>query len=177
MFALCAQDRVRADGYFASPAFQLVLVFVGCIIFPATLYVYLAHPAWAWMYAFDPSVVPGFMIGFVLLLAGGGVVGGWLGGCKLIRQGRGDLVKYLVLGTALATALVTAIFHTRLGSSGSYQDFAVGRALELHKAKLAYVLLVLGLGVCSAAGYVGVVLSRDSRKVRSRRSTAVGDIL
>ena len=176
MFTLCARDRVQANGYFASPAFQLISVFIGCIIIPATLYLYVAHPAWAWMFIFDPSVVPRFMVAIVVLLTSGGIMAGWLLGCLLIRQGRGDLVKYVALGGALMTVLVVAIFHTRLGSSGSYQQFAVGRALGLQEVKLAYVLLVLGLGIYSAAGYVGVVLLRDSRKVRSRHATAVGDI-
>ena len=176
VFALCAQDRIRAGGMFASPSFLLVLIFVVFGVLPATLYVYLVHSAWAWMFVVDPESVPRLILVPVLVLAGGSVVGGWCVGAELIRRGKEKIAKYAVGGMFGFTLVLVVFCLPRLALAGTYAEFWEGNALGLQQVKLGYVLLVLALGLGSAAGYIGVALARDSTRVRSRQGTA-NDIL
>ncbi len=86
-FALVARDRIRADGPFAAPAFQLVLLHAATIVAPVALYFYAVHPAWSWLYWFDPRKLSGvavlpLMVGHATL-----VIGGWYGAAMLLRAG------------------------------------------------------------------------------------------
>lgn len=58
-FALVARDRIRADGPFVAPAFHLILLHAAAVVAPVALYFYAVHPAWSWMYWFDPSKLSG----------------------------------------------------------------------------------------------------------------------
>ena len=167
-FALCARDRVKADGQFAAPAFPLVAIFIAVVLTPIALYLYLAHPAWSWMYLVDPADVPGLAIVPLLVLHGGFVVGGWYLAGRLIRTGREKQARYGLLGAGVVVVLVTAIGWGRIGHYGSYRDFHGGRALDIFDVKLGYVLVGLFIGIGAAAGYVALELARDSRRVRTR---------
>lgn len=159
---------MRADGLFAAPAFPLVAIFIAVVLTPISLYLYLAHPAWSWMYLVDPDGVPGLAIVPLLVLHGGAVVAGWYLGARLIRTGRDKQARYGLLGAGLVVLLAAAIGWGRLGHYGSYGDFHGGRALDIFDVKLGYVLIGLALGIGSAASYVALELARDSRRVRTR---------
>jgi hypothetical protein len=159
---------VRADGLFAAPAFPLVAIFIAVVLTPISLYLYLAHPAWSWMYLVDPAEVPGLAVLPLLVLHGGAVVAGWHLGARLIRTGREKQARYGLLGAGLVVLLAAAIGWRRLGHYGSYDDFHSGRAIDIFDVKLGYVLVGLALGIGSAASYVALELARDSRRVRTR---------
>lgn len=159
---------MRADGLFAAPAFPLVAIFITIVLTPIALYLYLAHPAWSWMYLVDPADVPGLAIVPLLVLHGGFAVGGWYLAGRLIRTGREKQAHYILLGATLVVLLATALGWGRIGHYGSYRDFHGGRAIAIFDVKLGYVLVGLALGIGAAAGYVALELARDSRRVRTR---------
>jgi len=167
-FALCARDRVRADGPFASPAFLLVLTFVGLVVLPAGLYLYVAHPAWTWMYMLDPSDVPGLAVVPMLAIHGGALVAGYYGGGQLVRADRQKALVYSLAGGWVLLGLLVLLLRERLFSYGTYLDWQRNTALDLMDVKLGYVLIALILGIGVAAGYVALELFRDSRRVRTR---------
>ena len=79
-FALCARERIRVDGPFAPPAFQLVLMHAAGVAAPIALYFYAVHPAWSWMYMIDPGGVSALailplMVGHGVLVVGAYYVG------------------------------------------------------------------------------------------------------
>lgn len=166
-FALCARDRLRADGPFAAPAFYLVLIFAAVVVLPVTLYFHIAHPAWSWLYAVDPVIIPALALVPLVVLHCGSLLAGWYGCARLMRADRGHVAVYLSAGMTLSFVLLALLLHERLGSYGSYADFHSGAASGLMDVKLGYVLVPLGLGVIVAAAYVAVELARDSRRMRS----------
>jgi hypothetical protein len=161
---------VRAEGPFASPAFYLVASFIGVVLTPITLYLYLAHPAWSWMYLIDPSSVPGLAVITLLVAHGGAAIAGWYAGARLIRAGKRQeqiaLYGLIAGGVVLLAALLLS--WGRIGRYGTYGEFHDGRALSLTEVKLGYVLVALTIGLLVAAGFVALELMRDSRRVRAR---------
>jgi hypothetical protein len=168
VFALCARDRVRADGPFAAPAFLLVMSFVGLIVVPIGLYLYLAHPAWTWMYLVDPREVPALAAIPFAVIHGGALIAAWYAAARLIRVNRQRLVAYLIGGGLAALLLASLLLRHRLLSYGTYAEFRRGTTLALMDVKLGYVLVTLVLGVGAALGFVALELFRDSRRVRAR---------
>lgn len=166
---MCARDRIRTEGPFASPSFPLVAIFIGVVLTPVNLYLYLAHPAWSWMYLFDPEGVTGLTMASLLAHVAM-VVGGWYGGARLIRAGKKkeQLAFYALAGGAALVLLALSLCWGRVGRYGTYREFTDGRALDLMEVKLGYVLVVIAAGVATAAGFVGLELMRDSRRVRAR---------
>ena len=165
---MCARDRLRVDGAFATPAFPLVLIFTGVIVLPVTLYLYLVHTAWSWLYLVDPNDVPGLAIVPVLFAHTAAVIGGWYGGARLLRADRQKIALYLIAGGGLLVLIVTLVAWGRLARYGSYDEFQQGRASTLMAVKLGYVLVPLFLGIAGAALFVATELVRDSRRVRAR---------
>ncbi len=161
---------MRAEGPFASPAFPLVAIFVGVVLTPVTLYLYLAHPAWSWMYLVDPAGVPGLAMVSLLVAHGGTALGGWYAGARLVRAGKRteQLAFYALAGGAALLLVAIALGWDRIGRYGTYGEFHGGRALAIMEVKLGYVLVALVAGVGTAAGYVALELLRDSRRVRAR---------
>jgi hypothetical protein len=159
---------VRADGPFASPAFPLVVIFIAVVLTPITLYLYLAHPAWSWMYLVAPRDVPGLAIVPLLVAHGGVVVAGWTIGARAVRTGKEKMARLALAGTAVVVLLSTALSWGRLGRYGTHREFHDGIALDLMDVKLGYVLIGVVLGLGAAAGYVALELMRDSRRVRTR---------
>lgn len=145
-----------------------MLVFLGLIALPTALYLYLAHPAWSWLYLVDPAQVPGLMIVPVLVAQAGALLGAWLGGAALIRRQRERALLGALAGLAVAPVVLGALLSGRLGAYGSYQVFEAGAAVGLLEVKLGYVLIAILLGQGASAAYVAVELSRDSRRVRLR---------
>jgi hypothetical protein len=166
--ALCARDRVRADGPFAFPAFAMVAGFAGVVIAPVALYLYAAHPAWTWMYLFDPSTGPGLLILPLVTLHAGAVLGGFYLGARLLRGGKPKVLPGILLGAPLVLLILVALAWGRLGRYGSYVEFHDGRALPIMDVKLGYVMVGVILAIVAGAGFTAVELLRDARRVRAR---------
>lgn len=145
-----------------------MLIFLGIVLVPTTLYLYWAHPAWSWLFLVDPGSVPGLAVVPVLVVMGGIFVGGWYLGARLIRLDRGQVAGYAAMGGVALFLLLMLVLRGRLGMYGSYTDFRADTAAPLLERKLGWVLMALGLGVAVSAGYTAMELLRDSRRVRAR---------
>ena len=159
---------MRADGPFAAPAFPLVGIFIAVVLTPITLYLYLAHPAWSWMYLVAPRDVPGLAIVPLLVGHGGVVVAGWYIGARAVRVGKEKVARIGLAAAGVVVLLATLLSWGRLGRYGTHREFHDGIARDLMDVKLGYVLIGLVLGIGAAAGYVALELARDSRRVRTR---------
>lgn len=156
------------DGPFATPTFLLVLIYLGIVVLPATLYIYLAHTDWAWLYVVDPEDVPALAVVPLLVVHGGLLVLGWYIGARLIRSDRGSLALYGAAGSLVAVLVSVLLLAGRLGAYGSYDDFHAGQTARLFKVELGWVLVAVALAFGVSTGYTALELVRDSRRVRAR---------
>lgn len=144
-----------------------MLMYLGLIVAPITLYMYAAHPSWTWMYWVNPENVPSFallplVVGHCVML-----VLGWYVGAKLVLAKQLKVAQYISMGGIVLALLGILIFWGRLTLYGTYSEFQQGRALDLMEVKLGYVLVALVIGSLASALYVALELLRDSRRVRS----------
>lgn len=166
-FALLARDRVRADGPFAAPVFQLVLLHAAGVVAPIALYFYAAHPSWSWLYLVDPDHVPvlallPLMVGHALI-----VVGGYYGGALLLRADKRNIVAYVDGGLGLFTLILILLLRDRLAVSTSYAGYQVGRGRQLMEVPLGWAVLVSLLAMAGSILYIAFELTRDGRRVRA----------
>ena len=157
--------RIRSDGIWAQPVVSIVGVFVGVALVHATLYLYSAHPAWAWLYLLDPARTTGLAAVSVLAACLGAVGAGFYGAGKLVRREKDRVVLAVLAGIVAVLLLLAFLLRERLFSYGSYADFHRGRALPLGAVKLGYVLIALFIGLFAAASFVVWEIFRDSRRV------------
>jgi hypothetical protein len=167
-FALIARDRIRADGPFAAPAFQLVLLHAATVVAPIALYFYAIHPAWSWMYWVDPKKVSGaavipLMVGHAAL-----VTVGWYGASVLIRRGYLGALLYVGGGVALVLLIMIVAGIKRLSTAADYLGWQADKGVSVFAVPLGYAFLVSLLALFSSAVYISIELSRDGRRVRSR---------
>lgn len=168
-FALIARDRLKADGPFASPAFPLVVLHAAAVVAPIALYFYAVHPAWSWMYFFDPEKISGIAV--LPLMVGHGVlvIGAWYGASVLIRKNLQGALFYV--GGALALTLlilIVACIH-RLDTATDYIGYADGKhGVPLFSVRLGWAFVVSLLALFGSAIYVAIELGRDSRRVQAR---------
>ncbi|MBZ0236304.1 MAG: hypothetical protein K8M05_28510 [Deltaproteobacteria bacterium] len=167
-FAFAARDRIRADGPSAPPAFLLVLIHVGLVTAPVTLYFYAAHAAWSWLYIVDPERVPALAIVPLVVVHGLVLVGGWYGGAWLVRTDRKSALLYTILGAAVAFLIGFVVALGRLTTATSYAGYLAGASGGLMSVELGWALLVSFAASAAAATYVLIELLRDSRRVRAR---------
>jgi hypothetical protein len=167
-FAVCARDRIRADGAFAAPSFVVVLLFTGLLLLPMTFYFYVWHPAWTWMYLLDPGRLPTLAVVPLVVMHGAVLIGGWYAGARLIRAGKSRAAAYAVAGLTGVVLLATIVTWRRIGWVGTYEEFRDARALPIMEVKLGYVMAAMIIGMAVAIGSVAIELVRDSRRVRSR---------
>jgi len=120
------------------------------------------------MYLIEPATMPGLFVLPMTIGQSVAVLVAWYVGGILIRNGRQRALALAALGGAFLVLLLLVIGHHRLGSYGTYEDFAKGRTLGLMDVKLGYVLITILLGTVAAAAYLTVELLRDSRRVRAK---------
>lgn len=167
-FALIARDRVKSDGPFAAPAFHLVLLHAAAVVMPIALYFYAVHPAWAWMYWFDPEklakifVVP-LMVGHAAL-----VIGGWYISSVLLRKGLSGALLYVAGALGLILLVLVVVGINRLTTATDYPGYATDRGVSVMAVQLGWALLVSLLAIFGSAIYVAIELGRDGRRVRAR---------
>jgi hypothetical protein len=167
-FALIARDRIRADGPFSSPAFQLVILHAAAVVAPIALYFYSVHPAWSWMYWVDPSKVAGvavlpLMVGHAML-----VIAGWYGASVLLRRGYQGALLYIGGAVALFLIILTASASQRLSTAADYLGWQSHKGVSLFAVQIGWAFLVSLMALFGSAIYVAIELGRDGRRVRSR---------
>jgi hypothetical protein len=167
-FALIARDRVRGDGPFAAPAFQLVVLHAAAVVAPVALYFYAVHPAWSWMYWIDPVKLAGvavlpLMVGHAAL-----VIGGWYAACLLIRRGHQGALLYAGGAVALTLLVMFVACIQRLTTATDFQGWQSGQGVSLFAVKLGWAFLVSLLALFGSAIYVAIELGRDGRRVQPR---------
>jgi hypothetical protein len=167
-FAWLARDRVRADGPFAVPAFQLVMLHAAGVVAPIALYFYTAHPAWSWMYLFDPSGVSGLAVLPLVVAHGGLVVGAYYGGGLLLRADKRKPFLYTLGGLGAAALVLILIGRSRLGVSASHAGYHAGHGRGIMEVELGWAVLIALLATGGSIAYVAFELSRDALRVRSR---------
>ena len=167
-FALIARDRIKADGPFAAPAFQLVALHAAAVVAPIALYFYLVHPAWAWMYWVDPeklgaaSVIP-LVVGHAGLL-----IFGWYIAAFLIRRGYQGALLYVAGAIAMFLIVLVTVSNQRLFTAADYIGWQTKEGLPMFSVKLGWAFLVSLLALFGSAIYTAIELGRDGRRVRSR---------
>ncbi len=167
-FALVARDRVKADGPFATPAFQPVMRPAGASAPPAALYSYPAHAAWAWMYWVDPDKLSGLAV--IPLMVGhvGLVFGGWYAGAILIRHNAQGAIFYGGGAIVLVMLILLVLGIDRLATATDFIGYPRGAGISLFKVKLGYIYVFAMLALFGSAIYVSIELGRDGRRVRAR---------
>jgi hypothetical protein len=155
-FALIARDRVKADGPFAAPAFQLVAMHAAGVVAPLALYFYAVHPAWAWMYWVDPDKL-GF-VSVIPLVAGHAalVIGGWYIASLLIRKGLQGALFYV--GAFLALILMVLIIAgiNRLGTAADFLGWQRKAGVSVFSVRPAGVRRRCSR--CSIGDYIAIEL-------------------
>ncbi|HEY0195274.1 MAG TPA: hypothetical protein VGC42_29365 [Kofleriaceae bacterium] len=167
-FALIARDRIRADGPFALPAFQLVALHAAAVVAPVALYFYAVHPAWAWMYWVDPTKLAGVFVLPLMVGHAALVIGGWYAAGVLIRRGHQGALLYGTAAIALVLFVLVVVGIHRLSTATDYEGWAAGQGVALFAVKLGWAFVVSLLALFGSAIYVAIELGRDGRRVRSR---------
>jgi hypothetical protein len=168
-FALIARDRLKADGPFASPAFPLVVLHAGAVVAPIALYFYAVHPAWSWMYFFEPEKISGIAVLPLMVGHAAFVIGAWYGASVLIRKGLQGALLYVSGALALTLLILIVGGIHRLGTAADYLGFEDGKhGVPLFSVRLGWAFIVSLLALFGSAVYVAIELGRDSRRVQSR---------
>lgn len=167
-FALIARDRLKADGPFASPAFQLVALHAGVVVAPIALYFYAVHPAWAWMYWVDPAKLSAVFVLPLMVGHAGLVIGGWYVSSYLIRKGLQGALIYLGGAIALFMFVLIVVAIGRLVTATDFVGYQLHRGVSLLKVRLGWAFVVSLLAMFGSAIYVAIELGRDGRRVRAR---------
>ena len=167
-FALIARDRLKADGPFAAPAFHLVALHAAAVVGPIALYFYVVHPAWAWLYWFDPDKLG--TVAVIPLVAGHGVlvIGGWYVAALLIRRSHAGALLYVAGGLSLVLLVLVVVSIKRLGTAADYLGWQAKSTLSIFSVRLGWAFLVSLLALFGSAIYMAIELGRDARRVRSR---------
>lgn len=167
-FALIARDRVKADGPFAAPAFQLIAMHAAIVVAPIALYFYAVHPAWAWMYWVDPDKLGAVAV--IPLVAGhvGLVIGGWYLASFLIRKGHAGALLYVGGFLALFLLVLVVAGINRLGTAADYRGWQLKAGMSVFSVKLGFAFIVALLALFGSAIFISIELGRDGRRVRAR---------
>jgi hypothetical protein len=167
-FALLARDRIKADGPFAAPAFQLVALHAAAVVAPIALYFYAVHPAWAWLYWFDPDKLGAASVIPLVVGHAGLVIGGWYGASLLIRREHAGVILYVAGGLGLVLLVLVVASINRLGFAANYLGWVAKRGISVFSVKLGWAFIVSLLALFGSAIYIAIELGRDGRRVRSR---------
>jgi hypothetical protein len=168
LFGWCARERLRADGPWSQPAVSIVLLFLAIVRAPSTLYFYLVHPDWAWLYLVDAERIPRVAALTMVLASGAGLLGGYYAAGRLVRSDRELIVRLTLAGGALFLAILHALSWARLTSYGTTAQYRSGVAAPIMDVKLGYVLIAVVIGSVAAVVFVALELYRDGRRAQSR---------
>jgi hypothetical protein len=138
------------------------------IVAPVALYFYAVHPAWSWLYWFDPRKLSGaavlpLMVGHATL-----VVGGWYAASMLIRAGYQGALIFVLGAIALFLLILVIVSVPRLSTAADYLGWEAHKGVSLFAVQLGWAFVVSLLALFGSAVYIAIELSRDGRRVRSR---------
>jgi hypothetical protein len=167
-FALIARDRIRADGPFAAPAFQLVALHAAVVVAPVALYFYAVHPAWAWMYWVNPRELAGVLVLPLMVGHAALVIGGWYGAGLLLRRGYQGALLYVAGAISLILLVLVVSGMNRIATAADYLGWQTHQGTSLFAVQLGWAFMVSLLALFGSAIYVAIELGRDGRRVRSR---------
>ena len=159
---------MKADGPFASPAFQLVILHAAAVVAPVALYFYAVHPAWAWMYWVDPAKLASVFVLPLMVGHAGLVVGAWYVSAILIRKGVTGALVYVAGALALTLLVLVVGGMARLSRATDYIGYPRGDGVSLFSVRLGWAFVVAMLALFGSAVYVAIELGRDGRRVRAR---------
>jgi hypothetical protein len=159
---------LRADGPFAAPAFPLIVLHAAAVVMPVALYFYAVHPAWSWLYWFDPKKLSGIAVLPLMVGHAALVIGGWYIAGVMLRRNFMNAVLYV--GGALAVTLLVLVVANvhRLSTAADFIGYQVNKGAPLFKVQLGWAFVVSLLALCGSAVYVAIELRADGRRVRSR---------
>lgn len=156
------------DGLWAQPSITMIALFAAMILAPTTLYFYLAHPDWSWLYLVDPARIPKLLVVSLVAVKAAALLGGYGAGVKLVRLGRDKVALYAAGGGFGLLTLLAFLLRHRLFRYASYEQFHQGFAISLGEVKLGYVLVAVTIGTWASIAFVGWELVRDGRRAASR---------
>ena len=158
--------RAHAGRLVQCAALHVALLFEGLVIWPATLYLYFAHPDWSWMYLVDPRHLPHVVAPATLLADAAALVAGFAAGYSLIRAGKYREVWGALGGVAVLLAALILLTRRRLFHYGSFDEYRAGaHLLALHQVKLGYTLAVVAVGIAAALAYASWQLHLAGRRI------------
>jgi hypothetical protein len=145
-----------------------VLLHAAAVVAPIVLYFYAVHPAWSWMYWFDPRKLSGaavlpLMVGHAML-----VIGGWYTAAMLLRAGYQGALLYVAGAIALFLLILVIGNVDRLGTAADYPGWEAKKGVSLFAVRLGFAFVVSLLALFASAIYIAIELSRDGLRVRSR---------
>lgn len=155
LIALVARAELRASPseVALSPLFAAYLSYVGLVLLPSALYLYVLHGDWYLLYLIDTRRIPSALVvlGGMLLVALG--AGGFLLGAACVRRQREPWAGALA-GVTLSLAVAGAVlWRDRIAVVGSYAQFHGDFGLRPLAGPLLYasiaitLLTLLGLGL------------------------------
>jgi hypothetical protein len=145
-----------------------VLLHAATVVAPIALYFYAVHPAWSWMYWFDPKKLSGaavlpLMVGHAML-----VVGGWYAAAMVLRAGYLGALMYGAGAIALLLLITVVGGIDRLSTAADYPGWQAKKGVSLFAVQLGWAFVVSLLALFGSAIYIAIELSRDGLRVRSR---------
>jgi hypothetical protein len=167
VFAACARQQFGGGAAPWGRELAAVLSFEAIILWPVALYYYLVYPDWSWMYFVDSRKLPGGVGILVLLAYVATLLGGYLAGWALLRARKQSLLLGSMATTLSALGAFIVVCRGRLFSSGTFAEYHAGKALSLTEGKLAWGLVVTGIGVGIAIAVVGYALWEQGKRPRA----------
>ncbi len=138
------------------------------VIAPIALYFYAVHPAWSWMYFFDPQKLAGVVVLPLMVGHAGLVIGAWYAASLLIRKGLGGALVYVAGAIALTLLVVIVGGVGRLGTAADFPGYQEHHGVSLFAVRLGWALVISLLAMFGSAVYIAIELGRDSRRVQAR---------
>lgn len=145
-----------------------MLQHAAAVVAPIALYFYAVHPAWSWMYWFDPRKLSGVAVLPLMVGHAGLVIGGWYVAAMLLRAGYQGALLYASGAIALFVLILVVGAMDRLGLAADYQGWQRKQGVSLFEVKLGWAIVVSLLALFGSAIYMSIELSRDGLRVRSR---------
>ena len=145
-----------------------MLLHAAAVVAPIALYFYAVHPAWSWMYWFDPRKLSGvavlpLMVGHATL-----VIGGWYTAAMLLRAGYQGALLYVAGAIALFLLILVIASVDRLSTAADYPGWQGKKGVSLFDVRLGFAFVVSLLALFVSAIYISIELGRDGRRVRAR---------